>query len=349
MVLLSLVVFCPAYADATPGDPGIPADPNATQAARNLLTYLYTLPNEINHRLITGQWGNWHGMNASALDTQERINTATGHYPGLWGINAWGTTSPATNPPEFSLRLTSDNIIAWANSGGIVEIDPFFPHPITGGSAGDLTAIANFEDVYTDNGNATNAAFNATLDAFAVEMLKLQTANVAAVVKPFSEMSGGWFWWGANVSTTQYKALWQYTFTYLTQTKGVHNILWTFSEWHQTSSLNYYPGAIYVDIVGIDVYNYLATSRKVTNYDAFVATGKPFALTEFGLQHYGSDPPMDLNAAIQDIKASMPETVYFMLWNEGWAMDLQNNISAALNDPWVKNRDTPACPIATLP
>ena len=44
-------------------------------------------------------------------------------------------------------------------------------------------------------------------------------------------------------------------FNYLTQVKGLHNILWIYSpdQGAPTPSL-YYPGSNYVDIVGLDVY-----------------------------------------------------------------------------------------------
>jgi hypothetical protein len=37
----------------------------------------------------------------------------------------------------------------------------------------------------------------------------------------------------------------------------------------------------------------------------------------------------------------MPMAVYFMAWIENWAIDLQTNARATLNDPWVQNRRTP--------
>jgi hypothetical protein len=51
IVLLVLTGMWPVYAQATP------ADPDATLAARNLLTYLTELPNQSSRRLISGQWG----------------------------------------------------------------------------------------------------------------------------------------------------------------------------------------------------------------------------------------------------------------------------------------------------
>lgn len=328
-----------------------PADPHASPATVALHNYLTNLPNQPDHRLISGQWGNWRGMEARALARQERIHDHTGHYPGLWGNIAWNTTKPPTLPQTFNLTPTTiKNTIKWWNQGGLVEIDGFFPNPSTSGDPNDLTITGSYADIYTDNGNATNVNFNAKLDQLAAGLQPLEDAGVVVLFRPFMEMNGNWFWWGANGDNSQFIALWQYTFNYLTATKDLHNLLFVFAPWYQSSSsvMSMYPGDPFVDIVGIDAYNYKA-GGKLFNYDELVATGKPFALTEFGVPHHGKDSPEDLNEAIQQIKTHMPRTVYFMAWNENWAIDVQTNARAALNDPWVQNRPRPHLPIPDPP
>ena len=146
----------------------VPADPDASPATAALHNYLTNLPNQPDHRLISGQWGGWRGMEAKALARQERIHERTGHYPGLWGNTAWNTTKPPTLPQTFSSTPTTiKNTIDWWNQGGLVEIGGFFPNPSSGGGPNDLTITGNYTDIYTDNGNATNVAYNATLDQLA--------------------------------------------------------------------------------------------------------------------------------------------------------------------------------------
>jgi beta-mannanase len=241
-------------------------------------------------------------------------------------------------------------MINWWNAGGLIEVSPSIPNPETGAYSGatPIPLTGNFPDLYTNNGNAMNTALNGYLDQLATSLLVLQNAGVVVLFRPYHEMNQPFFWWGASGTTSQFKLLWQYTFTYLTQTKGLHNLLFVWAPFYQNagSILGKYPGDAYVDVVAIDAYDYMGDQvrypgGKHLNYDELVATGKPFALAEFGLQHYGGDPPLDLNAAIQRLRAGMPRTVYFMLWNENWAMNLQTNASAALNDPWVQNRPVP--------
>lgn len=326
----------------------VPADPDASPATVALHQYLTNLPNQPDHRLISGQWGGWRGMEAKALARQERIHDRTGHYPGLWGNLAWDTTKPPTLPQTFTLTPTTiKNTIDWWNQGGLVEIGGFFPNPSSGGDPNDLTITGSYTDIYTDDGNATNVNFKATLDQLAAGLQPLEDAGVVVLFRPLMEMNGDWFWWGANGDHSQFIALWQYTFHYLTQTKGLHNLLFVFAPFRDQSMsvMMKYPGNNYVDIVGADTYDYAAKGGEIFNYDELVATGKPFALTEFGAAHYGHNPPGDLNAAIQDIKTNMPRAVYFMTWNENYAIDLQTNARAALNDPWVQNRPRPHLPI----
>jgi mannan endo-1,4-beta-mannosidase len=318
------------------------ADSSASPATKNLLTYLTNLPNQASHRLISGQWGGWNGMSSTSLARQERIYALTGHYPGLWGISAWKTASSPTILPFTLTASNISNMIAWWNNGGLIEVDGMFPNPETGSDFSDSKITGNYADIYTDNGNALNVAYNASLDQLAGRLQMLEDAGVVVLFRPLHEMNSPYFWWGASGSSTQYIALWQYTFNYLTATKDLHNLLFVFAPWYQSSSsvMSMYPGDAFVDIVGIDAYNYKA-GGKLFNYDELVATGKPFALTEFGVPHYGKDSPEDLNEAIQQIKTHMPRAVYFMAWNENWAIDFQTNARAALNDPWVQNRCTP--------
>lgn len=113
-----------------------PADLDASPPTVALHNYLTNLPDQSDHRLISGQWGDWHGMERRALARQERIHDRTGQYPGLWGNTAWNTTKPPTLAQTFNLTLTTiKNTINWWNQGGLVEIGGFFPNPSSGGES----------------------------------------------------------------------------------------------------------------------------------------------------------------------------------------------------------------------
>ena len=74
-------------------------------------------------------------------------------------------------------------------------------------------------------------------------------------------MNGGWFWWGANSCTpAQYNQLYANTYHRLTKA-GCSNIVWAWSpnlgsEKTVEAFLERFPGEQYVDMVGIDIYEF---------------------------------------------------------------------------------------------
>lgn len=119
--------------------------------------------------------------------------------------------------------------------------------------------------------------------------------------RPFHEMNGNWFWWGAkSLSTEQFKQLWKMTIDYLIA-KEVHNLIYIYApdRFHSLSSyLKFYPGNDYVDVFGHDNYYDIELDNRNIKRQLKVlhslsqVTGKPAALTEIGEPGLGllSDP-----------------------------------------------------------
>ena len=82
-------------------------------------------------------------------------------------------------------------------------------------------------------GGDYNDVYKKSLDRIAdfVSSLKADDGKLIPIVfRPFHELDGDWFWWGAPYCTAQeYKDLYRFTVTYLRDTKGLHNILFAFS------------------------------------------------------------------------------------------------------------------------
>jgi len=72
------------------------------------------------------------------------------------------------------------------------------------------------------------------------------------VLRPFHEMNGRWFWWGAQPD--KYKTLWRFVFDLFKQ-EGVRNVIWC---WAPSANVprgpDYYPGDDTVDIIGTSQY-----------------------------------------------------------------------------------------------
>ncbi len=119
------------------------------------------------------------------------------------------------------------------------------------------------------------------MDAIAVELKKYQAAGIPILWRPLHEAPGGWFWWGAK-GPDSFKSLWHLMFQRLTQTNGLHNLIWT---WAGDASADWYPGDAYVDIVGTDLYPSDGRDALAGQFDALRAEydgKKPIALCEVG-------------------------------------------------------------------
>lgn len=134
------------------------------------------------------------------------------------------------------------------------------------------------------------------LVAFFKELKTVDGEMVPFIFRPWHEMDGGWFWWGADLTTPEELiALFRFTIEYM-HAQGLTNFLVAYSpDRHfnnEAEYLTWYPGDDIVDIVGVDNY-YDMRSGEQGLQDAIhkleiVAryaekTGKVAAFTETGL------------------------------------------------------------------
>jgi len=135
--------------------------------------------------------------------------------------------------------------------------------------------------------------------------------KIPIIFRPWHEHTGAWFWWGkGKCSEENYISLWRFTVSYLSDEKGVDNLLYAYSPAKNDSREEYlygYPGDEFIDILGLD--NYYDLRQNATNMPRFVKMletivsianekNKPAALTETG-------------AFTVDGKATMPENDWF--------------------------------------
>lgn len=182
------------------------------------------------------------------------------------------------------------------------------------------------------------------MDVIAKQLKLLQRFEVPVLWRPLHEGAGNvglynktgkaWFWWGAGnekgVETNEdicgecYVALWRLMYTYFTETKKLHNLIWV---WNGQNG-KFYPGAEYVDIIGSDIYNtpknYISNKANFTKFQAYDNT-KMVTLSECGVI-----PSMD------NIAADEAWWSYFMVWNDG-----KNEKSEAEGQFWYGERYNP--------
>jgi mannan endo-1,4-beta-mannosidase len=165
-------------------------------------------------------------------------------------------------------------------------------------------------------------------------------------------MNGGWFWWGTSQKTgntpDDFKNLYRYTVTYLRNTKGVHNLLMSYSpnRYQQSSEyLQFYPGDDYVDVFGLDYY-YNSPFNPPTSdlqsqvqymVDVAKSHGKMAAITELGIFNNGlmAHHNFWIDHVLNPLKTGQRTTnvAYILAWES-------NCLSQC--EPWVPYKGHPA-------
>lgn len=315
------------------------ADPLANNSTKELYSYILSL--DADNKILSGQ----QVYTYAGYGEMAAIYADTSRYPAVMGDELGGASS--WNP----LSAVSTALISWDIAGGVCTVTCHMNNPATGGTCYDtnidLAALVT-------SGTASNAAFKTELDRLAVFFQTLEDADVPVIFRPFHEMNGGWFWWGGK-DAAQYKNLWIYTFNYLTTTKGLHNILWSWSINANTGNTTlYYPGTDYVDETGIDHYNSIYSfelSSLADEYASLLTLGKPVALTEFGNCNGYDDESCvnkDYSLLLAEIQAHVPNISRFLVWTQAYQLGNQANVDDMFAESAILSRDEISIPDETF-
>lgn len=248
-------------------------DPNATDEAKRLYSYLC---DTYGRHIIAGQqeYCGSHCYNKNAYETEGKpidwfesneqefdyILEQTGKQPAIRGIDFlfYNTTEPYfDDAPE--------RVIAWyKDKGGIPTVTYHWNVPTDGK---DSTTAAFYVESTGNtpftNFSVSNAVKEGTweheqidkdLALLAEQFKKIQDAGVPVIFRPLHEAEGAWFWWGAE-GPEACKALYYYVYEALTETYGIHNLIWEWTSSTNVTAADWYPGDEYVDLVSIDKYN----------------------------------------------------------------------------------------------
>ncbi|AFD07547.1 beta-mannanase [Solitalea canadensis DSM 3403] len=187
------------------------------------------------------------------------VKSVIGSYPAVYGWDIGHIELDSLKeldgvPFEMSRRF----MVQVYERGGINTISWHSTNPVNGKSAWDTTEHSVKQLI---PGGAKHTAFKNSLDKVAKFLVSLKTADgtmVPVIFRPFHEHTGSWFWWCKNTCTPEeFKSLWRFTVDYLTKTKKLNNLLFSYSSADFNSKedfLEYYPGDEYIDVVGFDIY-----------------------------------------------------------------------------------------------
>jgi mannan endo-1,4-beta-mannosidase len=265
-------------------------------------------------------------------DLVEPLERQTGGLVGMIGVD-YGAAGKAVEPSD---RHLSNIMIDHWNKGGLVTASWHAPNPWTGNSSRDSSRV-RASDLWTP-GTAANRVLTRQLDTIAASFQKMEDQGVPVLFRPWHESSGGWFWWGRkSVSDADYKRLWRYTYDYMTNRKGLDNLLWVYSPASTQSKnpLDQYPGGDVVDVVALDAYvDDIADSRVQRAYRALQTTGKPIGFAEYGPKSRGS---LDWQSTLEKVKRHYPDLTYLHAWAEDWSLINNRNIDNVMRDPYTLN------------
>ncbi len=279
------------------------ANIKASEKTKILYERIKTIPNDgfaFGHQDATIYGINWKQPD-SPLKIRSDIRDVSGKLPAVHGYDLGHIElNHSFNLDTVSFVLMRDQVKKMYKKGAIITFSWHLDNPVTDGSSWDTTAAVS-EILKGGLKREKYEKWVSRLSIFFKSLKDEKDQPIPVVFRPFHEMNGGWFWWGeGNCSAEDYKELWRQTFMLLQQ-NNVQNLLFAYSLNIMQSKEDferYYPGDEYVDILGVDIYNYggkeafiknIQTNLEILRSEA-QKRSKPYALTETGNINPGSDP-----------------------------------------------------------
>jgi len=310
---------------------GQTADPDASAGTKAVLAYIHRLSEGGDRKVLSGQFLEFEP--GATLALPEAIHKASGKWPAFVGVDYMNFREQRVGY-EVANRVATE----YWRQGGLVEVSVHMTNPANPRGGGLRDRGVRLGDLLS-SGSTANVAWLRELDTIAAGLGRLQDAGVVVLWRPFHEMNGGWFWWGAK-PPRDFVALWKQMFGYLTETKHLHNLIWIYSPNMGQSAGRYYPGDNYVDLVGLDAYTDYIDQSHIKGFDLLLKVDKPAGFAEFG-PHDASNPPGDYDYTrfSRGLAANFPQAAFFMAWNDKWSP--AGNLRAAdfYNDPSIVTRD----------
>jgi mannan endo-1,4-beta-mannosidase len=305
LALLGLTTALPAAAQVNPA---------ANQRTKNIYSYLKNLKNQgQNNRVLLGQHG----------------NDGDGAWLTNWNYLFWDLRTKFSPQKELGFVgvdfgeedrwKAAGSLDYFAGYGCIVTASWHASNPWTGGNYRDRTN-GNLKTLLPNGANRTK--WLQELDKIAEVLLWLQSKGRTVLWRPLHEMNGDWFWW-CQRNAADYKALWQDMYNYFTKTKKLNNLLWVYApnnrSWSGISTYDaYYPGASFVDVVGVDIYDDVSPTNALdigeyTNLKNLAPT-KPLICSELGPER--SDGMVYWWDYAEKLRVNYPEIVAALAWHD---------------------------------
>ena len=261
-------------------------NPNATDSAKRLMTYLC---DQYGKTVLSGQQSQ---DGAFGLTNAAVWRGTGGDYPAVLGMDLISYSPARVAKGDNSSNVVERAIEYWNGDEGKRGIVTLCWHWCPAARY-DKSKSDPWGTFYTDKTKFNLArALNGSdpdgyqmllddIDAIAVQLKRLQDADVPVLWRPLHEASGGWFWWGAS-GADAYLQLYKLMYDRLTNVHGLNNLIWV---WNGQDAA-WYPGDEYVDIIGEDIYPgkhvYTSQAARFIKALSYTDTRKLITLSENG-------------------------------------------------------------------
>ncbi len=291
MTLCAVLTLCIACAEQ---EPASLADRLKAAADSGKILYGHQDDLSYGHQWRVSDWSN---------DPLERsdVKDVTGKYPMVLGFDLGGIElGREANLDNVPFGLIRKAARVHARRGGIVTFSWHPRNPLTGGDAWDVSSDQVVASILP--GGSLEEEFGLWMKRLG-DFLESLGEDVPVIFRPWHENLGSWFWWGLDLCTEQqYIELFRLVWRYCTQERGLKNLLWCYSPNGDAGPQAYisrYPGDEFVDILGVDTYEFVgdgtvedASRRYVQEIKVNLtylqelasAHGKLMCLSETGLE-----------------------------------------------------------------
>lgn len=323
-------------------------DSKATQETQNLMNYLTSVYGK---NIISGQQEIYGNGNDGNYELEfDWIHDLTGKYPAIRGFDFMNY-----NPMYGWEDGTTERMIDWVNNKNGIAAACWHinvPRDFSSYKLGEavdwkvVTYKPNETDFDTSKavvpGTKEYEYVQLIIRDLAEQLSILQDNNVPILFRPFHEAEGNggadgegsWFWW-SSAGAKVYKQLWKMLYTELTETYGIHNLIWNYNSYTYSTSPLWYPGDEYVDMVGYDKYNTI-----YNRYDGLSGVPNEDAISSIFYQLVNltngkkmvSMPENDTIPNVDNLKVEQAGWLYFCPWYGEYLMSESYNHKETIAD-----------------
>lgn len=247
--------------------------------------------------------------NATPARWSNKVDSVTGHYPGLWSGDFLFQQDNIANR-----QLMVDEAYRQWKQGAVINImwhacNPARLEPCGWNKEGVLSKLTDeqWKELTTD-GTLLNTTWKHRVDEVCDYLQFLKDKGVEVLWRPLHEMNQGAFWWGGRPGPEGTLKLYRMLRNYMTYQKKLTNLIWVwdmqdFGTLAQDVKV-YNPGAPYWDVAALDVYDRSGYSNDKYAILQSVSNGKPIAI--------GECSRMPTAEKLRE----QPKWTFFMVWSE---------------------------------